>query len=91
MGGSDQSSGDADKSPTHASQGLPSEKETDLNFEKNKNTKNNQPCQKDMMGASSQPFQSIWARIAYNVFNMDRKVVFIAKLPLILGGFFELG
>ena len=60
MGGSDQSSGDADKSPTHASQGLPSEKETDLNSDKNKNTKNNQPCQKDMMGASSQPFQSIW-------------------------------
>ena len=31
------------------------------------------------------------ARIAYNVFNMDTKVGFIAKLPLILGGFFELG
>ena len=30
-------------------------------------------------------------RIAYNVFNMDTKVGFIAKLPLILGGFFELG
>ena len=35
--------------------------------------------------------QWIKPRIAYNVFNMDRKVVFIAKLPLILGGFFELG
>ena len=40
-----------------------------------------------------QPFSHryVRARIAYNVFNMDRKVVFIAKLPLILGGFFELG
>jgi hypothetical protein len=26
-------------------------------------------------------------RIAYNVFNMDWKLVFIAKLPLILGVF----
>ena len=32
----------------------------------------------------------VLARIAYNVFNMDTKVGFIAKLPLILGGFFEL-
>ena len=31
------------------------------------------------------------ARIAYNVFNMDRRLGFIAKLPLIIGGFFELG
>ena len=31
------------------------------------------------------------SRIAYNVFNMDRKLGFIAKLPLIIGGFFELG
>ena len=33
----------------------------------------------------------IQTRIAYNVFNMDRKLGFIAKLPLIIGGFFELG
>ena len=33
----------------------------------------------------------IIARIAYNVFNMDKKVGEIAKLPLIIGGFFELG
>ena len=31
------------------------------------------------------------ARIAYNVFNMDRKLGFIAKLPLIIGGFFLAG
>ena len=30
-------------------------------------------------------------RIAYNVFNMDKRLGFIAKLPLIIGGFFELG
>ena len=30
-------------------------------------------------------------RIAYNVFNMDKRLAFIAKLPLIIGGFFELG
>ena len=35
--------------------------------------------------------ESFWARIAYNVFNMDRRLAFIAKLPLIIGGFFELG
>ena len=29
----------------------------------------------------------IWSRIAYNVFNMDRKLRFIAKLPLIIGVF----
>merc|ERR1712102_267333 len=30
-------------------------------------------------------------RIAYNVFNMDRKLRLIAKLPLIIGGFFLAG
>ena len=33
----------------------------------------------------------VYARIAYNVFNMDKRLAFIAKLPLIIGGFFELG
>ena len=36
---------------------------------------------------------SVWycvlPRIAYNVFNMDRKLRFIAKLPLIIGVFFS--
>ena len=35
--------------------------------------------------------QGVPSRIAYNVFNMDKKVGEIAKLPLIIGGFFELG
>ena len=35
--------------------------------------------------------QSVKPRIAYNVFNRDRKLGKIAKLPLIIGGFFELG
>ena len=59
MEGSTQSSGDADKSQTHAPQGLPPGEEKDLNSAKNENTKkNNKPCQKDM-GAPSQLFQSI--------------------------------
>ena len=34
---------------------------------------------------------NVLPRIAYNVFNMDTLLPFIAKLPLIIGGFFELG
>ena len=36
-------------------------------------------------------YRNLQARIAYNVFNMDRKLGFIAKLPLIIGGFFLAG
>ena len=41
--------------------------------------------------ARSRTSQYNRSRIAYNVFNMDKKVGEIAKLPLIIGGFFELG